>query len=112
MDIDNLSEIEEDFITKIQFENLERENFYKFYNDYLEAIVQHDAAILAGGSVNLPIDKIEVIYDEISIFDEKIKSIENKISEEDNFNRRMDLNIEIHDYKIEKVKLINKLKGE
>ena len=112
MDIDNLSAIEEDFITKIQFENLERENFYKFYNNYLEAIVQHDSAIIAEGSVNLPIDEIERIYDEISVFDEKIKEIEKEISEEDNFNRKMDLNIEAHKFKVEKERLINELKGE
>ena len=112
MDIDNLSEIEDDFITKIQFENLERENFYKFYNNYLEAIVQHDAAIIAGGPVNLPIDEIERIYDGISVLDEKIKEIEKEISEEDNFNRKMDLNIEAHKFKVEKERLINELKGE
>jgi len=112
MDIDNLSEIEDDFITKIQFDNLERSDFYKFYNNYLEAIVQHDAAIIAGEPVYLPIKKIERIYDEISVFDEKIKEIEKKISEEDNFNRKMDLNIEAHKFKIEKEKLINELKGE
>ena len=112
MDIDNLSEIEDDFITKIQFENLERENFYKFYNNYLEAIVQHDAAIIAGGPVNLPIDEIERIYDEISVLDEKIKEIEKEISVEDNFNRKMDLNIEAHKFKVEKERLINELKGE
>lgn len=112
MDIDNLSEIEEDFITKIQFDNLDRTDFYKFYNTYLEAIVQHDSAIIADGSVNMSIDEIERIYDEISVFDEKIKEIEKEISEEDNFNRKMDLNIEAHKFKVEKEKLINELKGE
>lgn len=112
MDIDNLNEIEEDFITKIQFDNLDRTDFYKFYNTYLEAIVQHDAAIIAEGSVNLPINEIERIYDEISVFDEKIKEIEKEISEEDNFNRKMDLNIEAHKFKVEREKLINELKGE
>lgn len=112
MDIDNLSEIEDDFITKIQFENLERGDFYKFYNNYLEAIVQHDAAIIAGGPVNLPIDEIERIYDEISVLDGKINEIEKEIAEEDNFNRKMDLNIEAHKYKVEKENFINELKGE
>lgn len=112
MDIDNLSKIEEDFITKIQFENLDRTDFYKFYNTYFEAIVQHDAAIIADGSVNMSIDEIERIYDEISVFNEKIKEIEKEISEEDNFNRKMDLNIEAHKFKVEKERLINELKGE
>lgn len=112
MNIDNLSEIEDDFITKIQFDNLERENFYKFYNNYLEAIVQHDAAIIAGGPVNLPIDEIERIYDEISVLNGKINEIEKEISEEDNFNRKMDLNIEAHNFKVKKDELINELKGD
>lgn len=110
IDIDNLSEIEDDFITKIQFDNLERGDFYKFYNNYLEAIVQHDAAIIAGGVVNLPIDEIERIYDEISFLDSKISEIEKEIDEEVNFNRKMELNIECHKYKVEKEKLIFELK--
>ena len=112
MDIDNLSEIEEDFITKIQFDNLERENFYKFYNNYLEAIVQHDAAILAGGPVNLPIGEIERIYDEISIVEGELKDIENDIKEAENFNDRVELNIKADGIKKKKDKLILKPKGE
>ena len=61
MYIDNLNEIEEDFISKIQFDNLERTNFYKFYNSYFEAIVQHDGAITAGGTVNLSVEEIKRI---------------------------------------------------
>ena len=112
MDIDNLSEIEDDFITKIQFDNLERENFYKFYNNYLEAIVQHDAAVLAGGPVNLPIEEIERIYDEISLVEDELKDIENDIKEAENFNDRVELNIKADGIKKKKDKLILKLKGE
>lgn len=112
IDIDNLSEIEDDFITKIQFENLERGNFYKFYNNYLEAIVQHDAAILAGGPVNLPIGEIERIYDEISIVEGELKDTENDIKEAENFNDRVELNIKADGIKKKRDKLILKLKGE
>ena len=112
MDIDNLSEIEDDFISKIQFDNLERTNFYSFYNSYFEAIVQHDGAIMAGGTVNLSVEEIRRIYDEISVLDLKIKEIEKQISQEDNFNAKMDLNIKAHEFKQEKEKLINELKGE
>ena len=112
MDIDNLSEIEDDFISKIQFDNLERTNFYSFYNSYFEAIVQHDGAITAGGTVNLSVEEIKKIYDEISVLDSKIKEIEKEISQEDNFNAKMDLNIKAHEFKQEKEELINELKGE
>ena len=112
MDLNNLSEIEEDFISKIQFNNLDRTDFYNFYNTYFEAVVQHDGAIMAGGTVNLTVEEIKKIYDEISILDSKIKAIEKEIAEEDNFNTKMDLNIKAHRFKEEKEMLINELKGE
>lgn len=112
MNIDNLSEIEDDFISKIQFDNLDRTDFYSFYNSYFEAIVQHDGAIMAGGTVNLSVEEIRRIYDEIYVLDLKIKEIEKQISQEDNFNAKMDLNIKAHGFKLEKEKLINELKGE
>lgn len=112
MDIDNLSEIEDDFISKIQFENLNRNDFYDFYNSYYTAIIQHDGAITAGGTVNLPPDEIERIYREIHILDLKIKEIEDEIAEEPNFNRQMDLNIKAHGLKLKREKLIKELKGE
>lgn len=112
MNIDNLSEIEDDFISKIQFDNLDRTDFYSFYNSYFEAIVQHDGAIMAGGTVNLSVEEIRIIYDEIYVLDLKIKEIEKEISEEDNFNAQMELNIKAHGFKQEKEKLINELKGE
>lgn len=112
MDIDNLNEIEDDFISKIQFYNLDRTDFYKFYNSYFESVVQHDGAIMAGGTVDLSVEEIKKIYDKIAILDSKIKEIEKEISEEDNFNARMELNIKAHGFKQEKENLVNKLKGE
>lgn len=112
MDINNLTEIEEDFISKIQFDNLDRTDFYNFYNTYFEAIVQHDGAMIAGGTVNLSVEEIKRIYDEIAVLDSKVKDIEKEIAEENNFNARVDLNIKAHGFKQEKELLINKLKGE
>ena len=112
MDLNNLSEIEEDFISKIQFHNLNRTDFYNFYNTYFEAVVQHDGAIMAGGTVNLSVEEIKKIYDELSILDLKIKEIDKEISEEKNFNAKIELNIKAHRFKEEKEMLINELKGE
>ena len=112
MDIDHLSEIEDDFISKIQFYNLDRTDFYNFYNTYFEAVVQHDGAMMAGGTVNLSVEEIKKIYDEISVLNSKIKEIEKEISQEDNFNARMKLNIKAHRFKEEKEMLLNELKGE
>ena len=67
---------------------------------------------MAGGTVNLSVEEIRRIYDEIYVLDLKIKEIEKEISEEDNFNAQMELNIKAHGFKQEKEKLINELKGE
>lgn len=112
MDINKLTEIEDNFITKIQFNNLERTDFYSFYNSYFEAVVQHDGAITAGGTVNLSVKEIKKIYEKIAVLDEQIKSIEQKIKESDNFNMQLELNMEAKKHKDEKKKLINELKGE
>lgn len=112
MDIDNLSEIEEDFISKIQFDCLDKTDLYDFYDSYITSIIQHDGAMAVGGTVNLPVEEIERINSEISRLERKIHEFEKEIDDETNFNAKMDLNIKAHGLKIEKEKLINKLKGE
>ena len=112
IDFENLSEIEEDFISKIQLENLDRTDFYDFYDSYITSIIQHEGAETAGGTVDLPPEEIDRIYGEISILKAKIKEIENKINEADNFNEKLELNMEAKKYKDEIEKLVRELKGE
>lgn len=45
-------------------------------------------------------------------WDLKIKEIEKKISDENNFNDKMKLNIKAHKFKEKREMLINELKGE
>lgn len=111
MDIDNLSEIEDDFISKIQLDNLDKTDFYDFYDDYITAIIQHDGAMAVGGTVDLPVEEIERINSEISVLERKIREIEKEIDEETNFNRKVELNIDANKFKVEKENLIKKLKG-
>lgn len=112
MDIDNLSEIEEDFISKIQFDCLDKTDLYDFYDSYITSIIQHDGAMTVGGTVNLPVEEIERINSEISTLERKVREIEKEIDEETNFNRKMDLNIKAHGLKIEIEKLKNELRSE
>lgn len=112
MDINNLSEIEEDFISKIQYDCLDKNDFYDFYDSYVTAMIQYDGAMAAGGTVDLPVEEISKIYDEISLIDIDIKKIEKKIADESNFNTKLELNIEAGKLKDKKEKLILKLKGE
>lgn len=111
MDIDNLSEIEEDFISKIQFDCLDKTDLYDFYDSYITSIIQHDGAMAVGGTVDLPVEEIERINSEISALDRKIREIENEIKEVDNFNEQLELNIKAQRFKDKKEKLINELKG-
>ena len=112
MDFDNLSEIEEDFISKIQLDNLDRTDFYDFYDDYITSIIQHEGAEAIGGTVNLPVEEIHRINGEISLLEAKINAIENKIKEADNFNEQLELNMEAKKYKDEIENWVKELKGE
>ena len=112
IDFDNLNEIEEDFISKIQLDNLDRTDFYDFYDDYITSIIQHEGAEAIGSTVNLPVEEIDRINGEISVLEAKIKGIENKIKEADNFNEQLELNMEAKKYKDEIENLVNELKGE
>ncbi len=112
MNTNDLNDIEKDFISKIKFDNLERINFYSFYNSYYEALVKYNGEIVVGKTVNLPTEEIEKINNEISKLDDKIRRIEKAINDEPNFNRKMELNIEADDLKVQKKKLLNELEGE
>ncbi|WP_042694816.1 DUF4391 domain-containing protein [Methanobrevibacter oralis] len=93
MDINNLSEIEEDFISKIQYDRFDKNDFYDFYDSYITAMIQYGGAMTAGGTVDLPVEEISKIYDKISLIDLDIKKIEKQISIENNFNSQLELNI-------------------
>ncbi|KZX11571.1 hypothetical protein MBORA_14790 [Methanobrevibacter oralis] len=112
MDINNLSEIEEDFISKIQYDRFDKNDFYDFYDSYITAMIQYGGAMTAGGTVDLPVEEISKIYDKISLIDLDIKKIEKQISIENNFNSQLELNIKAGKLKEKKEKLILKLKGE
>lgn len=112
MDIYNLSEIEEDFISKIQLDYLDKTDLYDFYDSYITSIIQHDGATTVNGIVDLPVEEIKRINAEISTLERKVREIEKEIDEETNFNRKMDLNIKAHESKIEIEKLKNELRSE
>lgn len=84
-------DLEEPFIKSINYKKLSKVNFYKFYNDYLDAIINFN---LKKRNIQSAEDKEEVLR-KIEELEEEIRVLKNKMHSEKQFNRKMDLNIKI-----------------
>lgn len=110
IDSNSLGELELDFIDKIQINNLNFNNFYSFYDSYITAIIQYDGSITVGSKVNKSPEEIQEVYRQIDLIDKKIKKLEKKLNEETQFNKQLELNIELDDLDNQKEKLEEQLR--
>lgn len=82
---------ESDFIEQINYKNLSKINFYTFYNDYMDVIINFN---LEKRNIREVTDKEETLRKIKELEEEKIQ-LQNKMNGEKQFNRKMDLNIKI-----------------
>lgn len=113
IDLANLDEIDNKLFESLQLENLSFSHFYKFYSDIVDNINIYNGSKLVGRdlaiNVKLSPDEINHIKNEIDEIDEKIKLKENQIKKETQFNKQIEINIEINKLKMDKKKLKNNL---
>ncbi|MDZ4171401.1 MAG: DUF4391 domain-containing protein [Methanobacteriaceae archaeon] len=96
IDLNNLDEIDKELFEGLKLQNLSFTNFYSFYNDIIGAIIKYNTSKLSGGSsIVLPIDEMKNIYDEIKAIDYEIDILRSQIQKETQFNRMVELNMEI-----------------
>jgi hypothetical protein len=95
INLDNLDESDQKLFEDLKLKNLSFTNFYTFYNDIIEKIIQYNVSKLSGGSSKLPIGEMKAIYDEINGIDYKIEFIKGQMKKETQFNHNVKLNIEI-----------------
>lgn len=108
----NLSQLDKDFIDKLQLENLDYTNIYTFYDSFITAIIQYKGSKEVGETVELDSNEIQNIMDEIKLIDRQIADLRVKIRKEPNFRDQMDLQMEIRNLKMDKKILQNNLTGE
>jgi hypothetical protein len=110
IDLNNLDELDNELFENLKIQNLSFTNFYTFYNDIIEAIIKYNASKLSGGSsIVLPVEEMKSIYDEIKAIDYEIELIQAKIKKETQFNRIVELNMEIKGLKDKREELRGRL---
>ena len=105
IDVNNLDGFDEELIDKLQIDNLDKTNVFTFYDDMVTAIIQYNGSKEVGQEVTLNSDEIQKIMDDIKVLERKIAEIRVAIRREDNFNKKMDYNIQIKELQME-IKLL------
>ena len=105
IDVNNLDGFDKELIDKLQIDNLDKTNVFTFYDDIVTAIIQYNGSKEVGQEVTLSSDEIQKIMDDIKVLERKIAEIRVAIRREDNFNKKMDYNIQIKELQME-IKLL------
>lgn len=111
IDTKNITNIEYTLFNNIQIENLNHENFYKFYDGYVEAIIRYNGSLTTGEEVNLSTERIKEINDEKDILNKEIKKLRSELKKETQPNLMADLNNEIRIRRLKLKDLEMELKG-
>ena len=105
IDVNNLDGFDKELIEKLQIDNLDKTNVFTFYDDIVTAIIQYNGSKEVGQEVTLNSDEIQKIMDDIKVLERKIADLRVAIRREDNFNKKMDYNIQIKELQME-IKLL------
>lgn len=111
IDTKNINELEYTLFNNIQVKNLNHENFYKFYDGFIESIIRYNGSLTSGNEVNLSTDRIKEINDEINDLNKEIKKLRSKLKKETQPRLMDELNTEIREKRLKIKGLENELNG-
>lgn len=109
----NINNNEQQFLSSINISKLSYINMYKLYCSFVQKIDILNTSKIAGTFnelENRDIEKVQEIQGKILEIDNELKKLNNLINKEEQFNRRVDLNIKIKKLETKKIKLINSLR--
>ncbi len=109
IDLDNSSEIEQEFLESLEIKNHPFTNFFEFYNSYLNKLIAFNASQYSG-TLEQNEDTKELLR-EIQEIESSINDIISKIKKETDIRDKVNLNIELKKFteKLENIK--TKLQG-
>jgi len=115
IDLEKINKQEKTLIDNLDFQDLSYFNFYQFYSDLVERIIAYKISKYTGQfklNYNKNIEDYLIILSKIEENEDEIKSLKRKIKKENQFNKKMDLNIKIKKLKNKNNKLIETLEEE
>lgn len=104
--LDDMDKIDEILFENLKLDKLNYSNFYKFYDSIVQKIIKYNGSKSVGCDINLSVEEIKRINDEITSLENEIKTKKAAIKKETQFNRKVELNIEVKGLECE----IDKLK--
>ena len=113
--LENQNKNEKRFLEELNVRKWSYINLYKFYNSFLEKIKIFNASKYISNidALNIiDIDNIQRLTDKIETLSLEILALKDKIKKENQFNKKMDLNIKIKKLEIQKNSLIEELNGK
>lgn len=112
LNINGLNAKEQIFLESIHISNLSSRNLYKLYQDLIEHVVRFNASLLTNTYIEKTDAKIiKGQYDAITDLDKQIEGIKAKIKKESQFNKRLELNVQVKRLEKQKVQMIEALTG-
>ncbi|MCI6191268.1 MAG: DUF4391 domain-containing protein, partial [Clostridium sp.] len=108
----NINNNEQQFLNSINISKLSYINMYKLYCSFVQKIDILNTSKIAGTFnelENRDIEEVQEIQRKILDIEDELKKLNNLIDKEEQFNRRVDLNIKMKKLETKKIKLINSL---
>lgn len=110
LDVDNLTSKEQTFLEAMQIGHLSSRNLYKLYQGLIGEIIRFNASLLTEQYIEtLNIEVIKEQYNAIITIDQKIEDLRSKIKKESQFNKRLELNVQVKILEQQKVQMIKVL---
>ncbi len=112
INISRLNNKEQTFLDAIHISHLSSRNLYKLYQDLTGHLVRFNASLLTKEYIEeVNVDIVKEQYDAIEALEKQIEGLKSKIKKESQFNKRLELNVQIKKLEQQKEKMIEGLQG-
>ena len=112
--LEKKNEKEKVFLESLDVREWSYINLYKFYNSFLDKVKLFNASKYSSNLDalnNIDVDEIKQLTDKIENLEVEILSLKDKLKKESQFNKKMDLSIEIKKLEIKKNEFIKEING-
>lgn len=112
IDLDDMNDNEQEFMKSIDINNLSFSNMYKLYDSFVQKIDILNLSEISGDFNKLEqwnIEEVKRLQNQIINIDIQLDKFNAGIKNEEQFNKRLDMNIKIKKLELKRTKLIDKL---
>lgn len=103
---------EQSFLEDIHISKLSSRNLYKLYQDLINQVIRFNASLLTDAYIQVTnAEQIKHQYEVITALAQQIENLKGKVKKESQFNKRLELNVQIKRLEQQRTQMINELQG-